>query len=130
MEISCSYAPFVVEGEVAGAVLVVRDITERKKAEQEIETRTYQQAVVAELGLRALENDDLQSLMDEATALVARTLGVEYSKVMELLPGGKELLLQARIRPPSQRRRRRFAGAGDPRGPEYRDALSPVQACP
>ena len=50
VEISCSYAPFVLEGEVAGAVLVVRDITERKQAEQEITRRTHQQAVVADLG--------------------------------------------------------------------------------
>src|SRR3712207_2751900 len=88
VEISCSYAPFVVEGEVAGAVLVVRDITERKRTEKEIEISTHQQAVVAELGIRALANDDLQDLMDEAAASVAQTLGVEYSKVVELLPGG------------------------------------------
>jgi PAS domain S-box-containing protein len=97
VEISCSYAPFVLEGEVAGAVLVVRDITERKQAEQEITRRTHQQAVVADLGVRALANDDLQLLMDEAVTLAARTLEVEYSKIVELLPGGKELLLRAGV---------------------------------
>ena len=72
-----------------------RDITERKEAEKEIEARAHKQAIVAELGLRALANDDLQSLMDDAAALVARTLYVEYSKITELLPGGEELLLRA-----------------------------------
>ena len=97
VEISCSYAPFVLEGEVAGAVLVVRDISDRKRAEQEIERRTHQQAVVAELGLRALASDDLQVLMDEVAASVAQTLGVEYSKIVELLPGGEELLIRAGV---------------------------------
>src|ERR671916_864597 len=78
-----------------GLAIYYRDITERKRAEQEIDTRTHQQATVAELGLRALANDDLQSLMDEAVALVARTLDIEYSKITELLPGGEELLLRA-----------------------------------
>jgi hypothetical protein len=49
-----------------------QDITERKRAEKEIETRTHQQAVVAELGLRALASDDLQALLDDAVALVAQ----------------------------------------------------------
>src|SRR5918992_3133569 len=78
-----------------GLAIYYRDITERKRAEQEIDTRIHQQATVAELGLRALANDDLQSLMDEAVALVARTLDIEYSKITELLPGGEELLLRA-----------------------------------
>jgi PAS domain S-box-containing protein len=80
-----------------GLAVYVQDINERNLAEQEIETRTHQQAVVAELGLRALANDDLQDLMDEAVALVARTLEVEYAKIGELLPGGEELLLRAGV---------------------------------
>jgi PAS domain S-box-containing protein len=82
-------------GELIGIIGVSTDITERKRAEKEIERRTHQQAVVAELGLQALANNGLQSLMDEAVACVARTLGVEYAKIVELLPGGEELLLRA-----------------------------------
>jgi PAS domain S-box-containing protein len=84
-------------GEISGYLSIMRDISERKLAEQEIERRTHQQAVVAELGLRAVANDDLQDLIDEATALVARTLEVEYSKIVELLPGREELLLRAGV---------------------------------
>jgi PAS domain S-box-containing protein len=76
---------------------VMIDITERKRAEEEIETRTHQQAAVAELGLRALAKEDLQAVVDEAVALVAKTLGAEYCKVLELLPGGDELLLRAGV---------------------------------
>jgi PAS domain S-box-containing protein len=97
VDVSCSYAPFIVEGEVAGAVLVVRDITDRKQAQKEIENRTHQQAVVADFGLRALANDDLQLLMGEAVVLVARTLEAEYSEVVEILPGGEDLLIVAGV---------------------------------
>jgi PAS domain S-box-containing protein len=80
-----------------GLAVYFRNITERKRAEQEIERRTHQQAVVADLGLRALMHDDLQALMNEAVALVAQTLAVEYAKIVELLPGGEELLLRAGV---------------------------------
>jgi PAS domain S-box-containing protein len=36
-------------------------------------------------------------MLDEAVALVARTLDVEHANVMELLPGGEELLLRAGV---------------------------------
>jgi len=74
-----------------------RDITERKQVEKEIETRDRQQAAVADLGLTAVAGGDLDSLMDEVVACVARTLGVEYAKIVELLPGGEELLLRSGV---------------------------------
>jgi DNA-binding NarL/FixJ family response regulator/signal transduction histidine kinase len=72
-------------------------VSERKRAEEEREARAAQQALVADLGQRALASDDLQSLLDDAAALVARTLGVELAKVGELLPGGEELLIRAGV---------------------------------
>src|SRR5215208_4228655 len=80
-----------------GVAMYSRDITQPKREQMELETRTRQQAVVAELGLRALANDGLQSLMDDEVASVARTLGVEYVKIVELLPGGEELLMRAGV---------------------------------
>src|SRR5215204_1061171 len=85
------------DGEITDYVNIRRDISERKEAEKELESRCHQQAVVAELGLRAMANDDLQSLMDEAVALVARTLDAEYSEVVEVLSGGEELLIVAGV---------------------------------
>lgn len=76
---------------------IVRDITDRKRAEETLKLRADQQMVVAELGQRALTGTDLPSLMDEAVSLIAETLKVEYCKVLELLPDGKALLLRAGV---------------------------------
>jgi PAS domain S-box-containing protein len=67
------------------------------RLEDELAVRARQQAAVAELGQRALEGADLQSLMDEAVHLVAQTLGVEFCKILELLPDEGTLLLRAGI---------------------------------
>jgi PAS domain S-box-containing protein len=79
----------------SGVSIYVRDITERKQAKEQQESRLRQQAAVAELGLRALADGSLRRLMDEATTLVCRTLGVDYGKVDELLPGRQQLLVRA-----------------------------------
>jgi PAS domain S-box-containing protein len=81
--------------EDGGLAIYSRDISDRKRAEEQLERRALQQTAVAELGLRALEHVGVRSLMDEAVALVCRTLGVEYAKVDELLPGGEGLLVRA-----------------------------------
>jgi len=72
-----------------------RALHEQKRVDKEMETRTHQQAVVAQLGLLALASKDLQALMEDTAAFVAQTLDVEYCKIVELLPGGKKLLLRA-----------------------------------
>lgn len=56
-----------------------------------------QQAAIADLGLRALADVDLPALMDHAANLVAQTLQVEFVKVLELLPDGRQLLLRAGV---------------------------------
>ena len=70
---------------------------ERKRVEQELHARVRQQAAVAGLGRRALGGTDLGQLLEEAAQLVAQTLEVDYCKVLELLPGGRELLLRAGV---------------------------------
>jgi PAS domain S-box-containing protein len=75
----------------------VRDINERIWTETELENHARQQAAVAQLGQRALANPPLISLFDEAVMLVAKTLEAEYCKVLELLPGGETMLLQAGV---------------------------------
>lgn len=75
---------------------IKRDITRRKQAEDALQARARQQAAVAMLGQRALSESSLATLFEEAVALVADTLGVEYVKVLELLPDG-EFLLQAGV---------------------------------
>jgi signal transduction histidine kinase len=62
-----------------GISVFFQDITERKLAELELERRTHQQAVVAEMDLRALANNGLQSLMYDSVALVAQTTRRRHS---------------------------------------------------
>ena len=97
IDVACSHAPIVVDGRITGAVLVVRDITERKRDRGELETRARQQGAVADVGRRALTQPALSVLMNEAVEVVARTLGVQYCKVLELLPEGDALLLRAGV---------------------------------
>ncbi|WP_247001519.1 PAS domain S-box protein [Halosolutus gelatinilyticus] len=60
----------------------------------ELRARIRQQEVVADLGHRALETDDLDRLFQEAVAAVAETLDNEYATVLELRPGGDEAFLR------------------------------------
>jgi hypothetical protein len=73
----------------AGLSIYLRDISAPKRAEE--------QALVADLGLRALASEDLQALLDEAVGLVARTLDVELVGLVEVLPGREQRLLRAGV---------------------------------
>ncbi len=79
------------------AIVIVRDIRERKWVEEELAIRARQQAAVAELGQHALADVGLGALIDRAVRLVAGTLKTEYSKVLELRSDGNALLLRAGI---------------------------------
>ena len=70
---------------------------EHKRGEELLKARVRQQAVVTELGHRALTGVDLSILMNAAVTLVAQTLEVEYCKILELLPDGNALLLRAGV---------------------------------
>ncbi len=72
-----------------------RDVTERHQAELALKARERQQAIVAELGLLALEAVNPAVLMAEVATLTAQTLEVEYTGIFELLKNGSGLLLQA-----------------------------------
>ncbi|QLG48783.1 PAS domain S-box protein [Natrinema halophilum] len=62
--------------------------------EGELQTRVRQQEIVAELGQQALSTEDIDRLMHDASVAVAETLDADYCKVLELLPGGDEVLLR------------------------------------
>lgn len=65
--------------------------------EAQLQGRLRLQAAVIAFSQRALANVGLNELMNEAAAAVARTLDVEYCGLLELLPGGNELLLRAGV---------------------------------
>ena len=53
------------------------------------------QAALEKLSRWVLDNPDVESLLREATLLVAETLQVEFCSVMELSPGGRSLRVRA-----------------------------------
>ncbi|KEF41594.1 MAG: hypothetical protein ER33_10495 [Cyanobium sp. CACIAM 14] len=85
------------EGRVVELVGVARDITERKQIQESLRVHARQQAAVAELGQMALAQTDLAAVMERAVTLVAESLGVDYVKVLELLPDGRGFLLRAGV---------------------------------
>jgi PAS domain S-box-containing protein len=82
-------------GELIGFAKVTRDLTERKLFEEGMIERTRQQAAVAQLGLFALEQPDLDAVIERAVATVRETMGTEIVAVLELSADGKSLALRA-----------------------------------
>jgi diguanylate cyclase (GGDEF)-like protein/PAS domain S-box-containing protein len=74
---------------------VLSDITERKRADAELERRAAQQAAVARLGEHALERVSISDLLDEAVRSAAAVLGVEATTVAEFMPEKNSLDLRA-----------------------------------
>lgn len=72
-----------------------RDITEAKQSQQQLEQRLRKRAVVARFSLDALQATSIQMICDDATQLLAREIGADYSSVFELLRDGKTLLLRS-----------------------------------
>ena len=72
-----------------------RTVAERVRAEEQLHERAAQQAIVAELGQRALVGTDLPALLDESIAQAAGHLKVELGRIMELAPEGGTLVVRA-----------------------------------
>ncbi|WP_206425024.1 PAS domain S-box protein [Halosimplex salinum] len=87
------YEPFPY-GEGYGRCGVVRDVSERIERERELQRRIRQQAVVTDLGQRALESRDIDALMADAVERVAATLDTDYCKVLDLDDEAGELLVR------------------------------------
>jgi diguanylate cyclase (GGDEF)-like protein/PAS domain S-box-containing protein len=64
-----------------------RDITERREAQEELARRLAQQSAVARLGELALQRPDMDALQAEACRLVAETLDVDMTFVLEHVRG-------------------------------------------
>ncbi|MFP4099208.1 PAS domain S-box protein [Coleofasciculus sp.] len=62
-----------------------------------LQARVAQQATIVQFSQYALRGIDLTSIMNCAVNLLAKTLNVDYTKVLELLPDGKALLLRAGV---------------------------------
>jgi PAS domain S-box-containing protein len=73
---------------------IMRDITEAKHAKRVLEYQALQQSAVAQLGREALKGSSLQQILPDAVATVTETLGLDFCKILKLLPDGS-LLLEA-----------------------------------
>jgi diguanylate cyclase (GGDEF)-like protein/PAS domain S-box-containing protein len=88
----------VLEPDEAGTPVwhgVLYDITERKNAEQELQRAAAQQAAVARLGGRALQDGDPEGLMREAVAVMNEIEGVDAACIWEIDRDGRRLALRA-----------------------------------
>ena len=94
------------------------EIEDRRRAEAALRDRARQQAVVAGLGQKALVGVDLAALMQLTVALVARTLDVEYCRLLELLPDGETLVVRASYGWPPETIAQRILRGEDPQA-EY-----------
>jgi diguanylate cyclase (GGDEF)-like protein/PAS domain S-box-containing protein len=94
----------------------VRDVTAERRATEEHARQARQQAAAARLGRFALAEQDLDAVMEEVARVVAETLAVEHTGVLELV--GDELRLVAGVgwEPGTVRRATIPAAAEDPVG--------------
>ncbi len=76
---------------------VLSDVSDRKRADAELERRAGQQAAVARLGEHALERAEISDLMAEAVTAAAQILDTEMALVGELLPGGDSFQMHASV---------------------------------
>lgn len=83
-----SSSVYTENGEFVHTRCFTRDVTSQKDAEEQLDTRIRQLQIISELGLFALENDDLDILFKQVAAQLANGLGVEYVKVLELCSNG------------------------------------------
>jgi len=72
-------------------------VPQRVQPAGELEYRLRQQALLAELGRRALAADAVDGLLQEATRLVALGLETSFCKVLEYLPDEGRLLVRAGV---------------------------------
>lgn len=63
----------------------------------ELQSRLQQQGLVAAFSCFALETDDFQAILDEASRVAAEGLQVRLAKVLQFLPGEESFLVRAGV---------------------------------
>ncbi len=78
-----------------GAVLTFVDITPLRQVQEQVQRFSHQQSVLAAFGQLALQEYDLQAVMDACIHHLTRMFSTEFGHVLELQPGEDSLLLRA-----------------------------------
>jgi signal transduction histidine kinase/CheY-like chemotaxis protein len=74
-----------------------QDRSNMLSSEGELASRLRQQALLAEIGRRALSNLEFEGLLEQACRLTALGLGIRFCKVLEYLPDQNRLLVRAGV---------------------------------
>ncbi|MGH9244981.1 MAG: sensor domain-containing protein [Acidimicrobiales bacterium] len=77
---------------VVAVSAVARDISDQKRAERELRSRTAQQEALARLSAQALAGAKLEELYAEAVKMVATTLVLDAAQVLELDPPDRRIV--------------------------------------
>jgi signal transduction histidine kinase len=85
----------VAANEVSVALQHAELLIRHERAEQALRARASQQAVVAHLGLRALRESSLGTILEESVAAIRETMRADHCEIFELSADGRVLLLRA-----------------------------------
>lgn len=82
---------------IQGVVVTFNDVTRIRRTTDLLGSRERQQHAAAQLGLQALSVSSLDELFRLAVRTLAETLEVEYTKVLEYVPGEDHFILRAGV---------------------------------
>lgn len=76
---------------------VVIDITERKQVEEQLRERVRREQWLDAFSQRAVSEESLSELFDEAVRVVTEGLEVEYGRLFEIMPGSEQVRLRSGV---------------------------------
>ena len=83
---------------------LIRDATERKQSEWLSQVRARQQREVAQMGVKALQGEKVEALLDEAVTVIGAALGIEICRVLEHVKEHGEFITRAGLNLPDHER--------------------------
>lgn len=71
---------------VVGGILISMYIARKKDEDRKAQRQIMHQAVIANISQHRLEDSNLTSWLDDTLSLIAKTVGMKYGAILELLP--------------------------------------------